>query len=93
MAADYVQAMVDWVEADAAPSTLVGKQPGIVDWFEAMAATASATVNWHDAALQAGAAKGFTDGISRPICPYPQYAKYNGTGDPDHADNFSCVQD
>lgn len=92
-ATDYVQALVDWVEADAAPGALVGQHPGIVDWFEAMAATASATVNWHDAVLQAGAAKGFTNGISRPICPYPQYAKYNGTGNPDNADSFACVQD
>lgn len=92
-ATDYVQAIVDWVEGDEAPGALVGVQPGIVDWFEAMAASATATVNWYDAVLQAGAAKGFTAGISRPICPHPQYAKYDGTGDTDRADSFACVQD
>lgn len=29
-------------------------------------------------------------GRSRPLCPYPQYAHYNGSGDPEKAENFSC---
>ena len=29
--------------------------------------------------------------LSRPLCPYPQYARYNGTGDPAEAASFSCV--
>ena len=29
--------------------------------------------------------------ITRPLCPYPQTAKYKGTGDPNKAENFSCV--
>jgi pimeloyl-ACP methyl ester carboxylesterase len=29
---------------------------------------------------------------SRPLCPYPQYAHYNGSGDPENAANFSCRQ-
>jgi hypothetical protein len=28
--------------------------------------------------------------ISRPLCPYPQYARYNG-GDAAQASSFSCV--
>ncbi len=27
---------------------------------------------------------------SRPLCPYPQYAHYNGSGDINVASNFSC---
>ena len=27
---------------------------------------------------------------TRPLCPYPQYARYNGTGDINVASNFSC---
>lgn len=92
-AADYVQAIVDWVEEEQAPGALVGQHPGIVDWFEAMAASAGATVGWNDAVRKAGAAKGGGEGITRPICPYPQYAKYNGTGNPDIAESFACVQD
>ena len=28
---------------------------------------------------------------TRPLCPYPQVAKHNGTGSPDEAANFRCV--
>lgn len=28
--------------------------------------------------------------ITRPLCPYPQAAKYKGSGDPDKAENFTC---
>jgi feruloyl esterase len=27
---------------------------------------------------------------TRPLCPYPQVAKYNGSGSTDDAANFSC---
>jgi feruloyl esterase len=30
--------------------------------------------------------------ISRPICPYPEVARYVGTGSIDDASNFSCVK-
>jgi feruloyl esterase len=30
---------------------------------------------------------------TRPLCPFPQVAKYNGVGDPNDAANFSCVAD
>jgi hypothetical protein len=29
--------------------------------------------------------------ITRPLCPYPQSAKYKRTGDPNQADNFVCA--
>jgi len=28
---------------------------------------------------------------TRPLCPYPQVAKYKGTGRTDDAANFSCA--
>jgi feruloyl esterase len=28
--------------------------------------------------------------ITRPLCPYPQIAKFNGTGDTNDAANFIC---
>jgi feruloyl esterase len=37
------------------------------------------------------AATNRTSGLSRPLCPYPQYAKYKGTGDLKDAANWSCV--
>jgi feruloyl esterase len=30
-------------------------------------------------------------GLKRPICPYPQYAKYDGSGDLEDAANFTCA--
>ena len=29
---------------------------------------------------------------TRPLCPYPQVAKWNGSGNPDEAASFSCVK-
>lgn len=29
--------------------------------------------------------------ITRPLCPYPQAAKYKGVGDPNKAENFTCA--
>jgi feruloyl esterase len=29
--------------------------------------------------------------MTRPICLYPNVARYNGTGDPNAAENFSCA--
>jgi feruloyl esterase len=29
---------------------------------------------------------------TRPLCPYPQMARYKGSGSPDDAANFQCVR-
>jgi feruloyl esterase len=29
--------------------------------------------------------------LTRPLCPYPQSARYKGSGDPNKAENFVCV--
>ena len=29
--------------------------------------------------------------MTRPLCPYPQFARYNGTGDTNRAENFVCT--
>ncbi len=36
------------------------------------------------------AATNRNSGLSRPLCPYPQYAKYKGTGDLKDAANWAC---
>ena len=36
-------------------------------------------------------AKNLRTGLSRPLCAFPQYAKYTGTGDLKDAANWSCV--
>ena len=28
---------------------------------------------------------------TRPLCPFPEVAEYDGTGDPDNAASFSCA--
>jgi tannase/feruloyl esterase len=30
---------------------------------------------------------------TRPLCPYPQVARYKGTGSTDSAENFTCAAD
>ena len=37
------------------------------------------------------AATNRNSGLSRPLCPYPQYAKYMGTGDLKDAANWACT--
>jgi feruloyl esterase len=29
--------------------------------------------------------------MMRPLCPYPRSARYKGSGDPNSAENFDCV--
>jgi hypothetical protein len=33
---------------------------------------------------------GWAPNRTRPLCPYPQVARYNGTGSLESADSFSC---
>ena len=32
-----------------------------------------------------------TPALTRPLCPYPQSAKYSGSGDPNKAESFTCA--
>jgi feruloyl esterase len=48
----------------------------------------------HDNAPAQILATKVTDGRvarTRPLCPYPQVAKYKGTGSIDEAENFACT--
>ena len=51
----------------------------LVDWVEAGKTP--------DGVTATGAA---FPGRSRPLCPYPQHAQYDGKGDPQSAASFSC---
>src|SRR2546423_12195476 len=60
-------ALENWVEKGAAPSTIIAtKRPP----SDAPNATK----------------------MTRPLCPYPQVAKYKGAGDPNDAASFACTQ-
>jgi feruloyl esterase len=37
------------------------------------------------------AGRGGSAPLSRPLCPHPQVARYNGSGSTDDAKNFSCI--
>ena len=56
---DMLSAIVDWVEKDKAPDSIIS--------------TGNAF-----------------PGRSRPLCPYPKYAHYKGSGDYEKAENFEC---
>lgn len=73
--ADYVKPLVAWREEGKAPERIIGEQPGPVD-FDHLAPDARA-VQPHR--------------FTRPLCPYPEYAKYRGQGDQNDERNFDCV--
>ena len=59
------------------------KMAAITDWVE------------HDKAPDSILASHLTDGQvvrTRPLCPYPEVAKYKGTGSTDDAANFACTK-
>lgn len=60
--ADWLGAVMDWVEKGTAPAQLTG------------------------AHIESGKIT-----RTRPLCPYPQVARYRGTGSIDEAGSFSCV--
>jgi feruloyl esterase len=67
-----------------ATSTIDAFSP-VVDWVEngiepaSLLGTAPANTPW--------------PGRTRPLCPYPEYAHYKGTGDINVAENFECRAD
>jgi feruloyl esterase len=63
---DPFSSIIDWVENDRAPETLLGTAPAAGNPFP---------------------------GRTRPLCPYPAYAKYKGTGSIELAENFECHVD
>lgn len=56
----------------------------LVDWVENGKAPAQIVAH-------ASPVSTLTNVESRPLCPYPQYAKYDGSGDPKVASSFQCV--
>ncbi len=74
--ADYVDAVVRWREQGIAPERIVGSRAVNVG-VEPTAGEESVSVD---------------GSFSRPLCPYPKYAKYQGRGDVRDERNFSCEE-
>lgn len=74
---DMIDPLVNWVEKGIAPSSVIAKARG------AGTSTIAALINTEVPASWAA-------DRSRPLCPYPTVATYNGTGDVNLAASFSC---
>ncbi|MBZ5507502.1 MAG: tannase/feruloyl esterase family alpha/beta hydrolase [Acidobacteriia bacterium] len=75
---DINQALEQWVEKGAAPDKLIATR----NVREPEQAEGEGSSSEH-----AKPAK-----MTRPLCPYPQSAKYKGSGDTNDAANFECVK-
>lgn len=56
------------------------------DWIEKGVKPSSKRVVATDSLAASG-----TKAMQRPLCKYPQYAKYNGSGDPNAESSFTCT--
>jgi feruloyl esterase len=61
-----------------------GSGHSIVDWLTPL-------VNWVEGGVEPVAIVGSRGASSRPHCPYPQEAVYDGRGDLDDAASFACM--
>ncbi|RZJ15679.1 MAG: tannase/feruloyl esterase family alpha/beta hydrolase, partial [Haliea sp.] len=71
---DALTALVNWVEQGQAPASL----------------TASARGPGNAAAVNPEVPASWAPNRTRPLCPYPKVARYNGTGSLESAASFSC---
>ena len=74
---DMIDPLVNWVENGTAPAAVQAKARG----------TGTSTIT---ALINAEVPSTWSSGRTRPLCPYPQVARYNGSGDMDSASNYSC---
>jgi feruloyl esterase len=79
----------DWLRLFLAPGMGHCRGGPGVDTFD----TLTALEAWRERGVAPDemAATGSESGISRPICAYPAYAKYDGSGDLKDPANFRCV--
>jgi hypothetical protein len=74
---DLVDALVNWVEKGIAPNAVIAKARG----------KGAVTPEVVSPEVPASWAPGRT----RPLCAYPEIAKYKGSGDPESASSFVCA--
>ena len=73
---DYVAPIVKWREEGEAPERLVATQPGTAIPFAHLAPDDRVAPKTQ---------------FTRPLCPHPQFAQYQGSGDQNDAGSFRCV--
>lgn len=71
---DMLTPLVNWVEKGQAPDSVLASARGAGN---AGGVNTDVPASW-------------SAGRSRPLCPYPQVARYRGTGDVESAASFSC---
>ena len=71
---DVIQPLVDWVERGIAPESI----------------TAQARGPGNPGGVNADVPAGWSATRTRPLCPYPQVARYRGTGSAEAAASFEC---
>ncbi len=74
---DMIDPLVNWVEKGIAPNSVIAKARGVGTNTIAALINAEVPTNW-------------AADRSRPLCPYPAVATYNGSGDVNQAANFTC---
>lgn len=74
---DMIEPLVNWVESGTAPTAVQAKARG----------TGTSTIT---ALINAEVPATWSPSRTRPLCPYPQVARYNGSGDMDSASSYTC---
>jgi feruloyl esterase len=74
---DIITPLVNWVENGIAPASITSAARG-------------AGTNSNAALINAEVPAEWAPGRTRPLCPWPLVARYNGTGDIESAASFSC---
>lgn len=74
---DMIDPLVNWVEKGIAPTTVVASARG----------TGTSSI---PALINAEVPAAWAPNRTRPLCPYPSVATYNGSGDVNLASSFSC---
>ena len=73
--ADFLTPLVAWVEQGVAPGSITAQARGAGN---AGGVNAEVPANWSPAR-------------TRPLCPFPQVARYKGAGDVEVAASWACV--
>lgn len=74
---DIIEPLVNWVEKGVQPTSITASARG----------TGTSSI---PALINAEIPSNWSPSRTRPLCPYPKVATYNGTGDVESASSFTC---